>query len=162
MKSVFISHSWHDKALARRIAETVQAFGGRVWLDEAEIKIGDSLEEKIRQGIDNVDYVIALLSNKSVSSEWVKKELDVAMNQEIAGRRVKVLPILATRCELPGFLQGGSTRTCPPRRATVHLCQCCWIASSFPLIRCQSERCRFPKKAVDGGLGPRSRRRTRK
>ncbi len=106
MKSVFISHSWHDKALARRIAETVQAFGGRVWLDEAEIKIGDSLVEKIRQGIDNVDYVIALLSNKSVSSEWVKKELDVAMNQEIAGRRVKVLPILATRCELPGFLQG--------------------------------------------------------
>lgn len=106
MKSVFISHSWHDKALARRIAEAVQTFGGRVWLDEAEIKIGDSLVEKIRQRIDGIDYVIALLSNKSVSSEWVKKELDVAMNQEIAGRRVKVIPILATRCELPGFLEG--------------------------------------------------------
>lgn len=106
MYSVFISHSWHDKALARRIAEAVKVLGGRVWLDEAEIKIGDSLVQKIRAGIDDMDYVVALLSRKSVSSEWVKKELDIAMNHEIAGKRVKVLPILASRCELPGFLQG--------------------------------------------------------
>jgi hypothetical protein len=66
VKSVFISHSWHDKESARRIAETVRAFGGRVWLDEAEIKLGDSLVEKIRAGIDSMDYVIALLSRKSV------------------------------------------------------------------------------------------------
>lgn len=106
MKSVFISHSWHDKRLARRIAGAIQGLGGRVWLDEAEIKLGDSLVEKIREGIDSVDYVVALLSDRSVASEWVSKELDIAMNQEIAGRRVKVLPILATRCNLPGFLQG--------------------------------------------------------
>ena len=106
MNSTFISHSWHDKALARQIASILQRLGGRVWLDDAEIKLGDSLVEKIRAGIDSVDYVIALLSKNSVSSEWVSKELDVAMNQEIAGRRVKVLPILASKCDLPGFLVG--------------------------------------------------------
>jgi hypothetical protein len=92
--------------LQKKIADTMRAFGGQVWLDEAEIKLGDSLVAKIREGIDSVDYVIALLSDKSVSSEWVTKELDIAMNQEIAGRKVKVLPILASQCELPGFLQG--------------------------------------------------------
>ncbi len=60
-----------------------------MWLDEAEIRLGDSLIEKIRQGIDSVDYVVALISDKSVSSQWVSKELDIAMNQEIEGRRVK-------------------------------------------------------------------------
>jgi TIR domain len=68
--------------------------------------LGDSLIEKIRAGIDSVDFVIALLSQSSVASEWVKRELDIAMNQEIEGKRVKVLPILAEGCTLPGFLKG--------------------------------------------------------
>jgi hypothetical protein len=106
MDSVFISHSWHDKRLARKIAETLRSIGGKVWLDEAEIKLGDSLIEKIREGIDSVDYVIALLSKNSVSSPWVTKELDIAMNQEIGGKTVKVLPVLASKCDLPGFLEG--------------------------------------------------------
>ena len=106
MKSVFISHSWHDKPLAKRIATALQSLGGRVWLDEAEIKLGDSLVQKIREGIDSVDFVIALLSKTSCSSEWVTKEIDIAMNQEIQGKRVKVLPILASKCDLPGFLVG--------------------------------------------------------
>ena len=78
----------------------------RVWLDEAEIRLGDSLIEKIRYGIDSVDYVIALISDKSVSSKWVSRELDIAMNQEIEGRRVKVVPVLASKCDVPGFLKG--------------------------------------------------------
>lgn len=106
MISVFISHSWHDKKLARKIAITLESFGIRVWLDEAEIKIGDSLITKIRKAIDDVDYVVALVSENSVTSEWVKKELDIAMTQEIEGQRIKVLPILAGPCSLPGFLKG--------------------------------------------------------
>jgi TatD DNase family protein len=68
--------------------------------------VGDSLIEKICQGIDGMDYVAALISKASVRSSWVAKELDIAMNQEIAGRRVKVLPLLVDDCELPGFLKG--------------------------------------------------------
>ena len=104
MSNVFISHSWDDKRLARKLADTLQSFGVTVWLDEAEIKLGDSLIEKIIEGINEGDYVIALLSEKSSSSEWVRKELKVAMSQEIEGKRVKVLPILAQPCSLPDFL----------------------------------------------------------
>jgi hypothetical protein len=76
------------------------------WLDEAEIKVGESLIEKIRAGIDKVDFVAVILSPNSVASAWVQREVDVAMNQEIAGRRVKVLPLMYRKCELPGFLLG--------------------------------------------------------
>lgn len=107
MKSAFISHNWRDKPLARKIASTLKHFGIRVWIDEAEIKLGDSLIEKIRLGIDKMDYLIALISKDSIKSEWVKKELDLAMNQEIEGRTVKVLPILCdSDTELPSFLKG--------------------------------------------------------
>ena len=75
-------------------------------LDEAEIKVGESLIEKIRDGIDRMGFVAVVLSPDSVASHWVQREVDVAMNQEIMGRRVKVLPIMFRKCDLPGFLLG--------------------------------------------------------
>jgi hypothetical protein len=106
MQSIFLSHSHADKEFARKLAEDLKRDGVRVWIDEAEIRVGDSLIAKLREGIDLVDYVGVILSPDSVGSTWVKYEVDVAMNQEIAGKRVKVLPILYKDCDLPGFLLG--------------------------------------------------------
>ena len=106
MHSAFISYSHRDRRLAREIAAAVKQLGGRVWIDEGELRIGDSLIERIRDGIDSFDFMIAIISHHSVASSWVSRELDVAMNQEIQGKRVKVLPVRATACELPGFLKG--------------------------------------------------------
>jgi hypothetical protein len=103
---VFLSHNWQDKEFVRKLATDLQHLGARVWLDEAEIQIGDSLIEKIRSGIDEMDYLAVILSPHSVNSEWVKKEVDIAMNQEIENKKVKVLPIKAAACEMPGFLKG--------------------------------------------------------
>lgn len=104
--SVFLSHNFADKSFVRRIAKDLDNQGVRCWLDEAEIKVGDSLIEKIRQGIDQVDYVAVILSPNSVDSVWVQREVDVAMNQEIFAKKVKVLPVMLHHCELPGFLLG--------------------------------------------------------
>lgn len=106
MTRVFISHNYKDKPLARKISNTLNYYGIQTWIDEGEIKVGDSLITKIRAGIDNTDYLVALISQHSVESEWVLKELDIAMNKEIEGKRVVVLPILAGKCNLPGFLKG--------------------------------------------------------
>ena len=103
---IFLSHSHADNAFAQRVAKDLRQAGVRVWIDEAEIKVGDSLIERIHDGIDKMDFVAALISAKSVKSPWVQKELDVAMNQEIKGRRIKVLPLLLEKCDLPLFLEG--------------------------------------------------------
>lgn len=104
--SIFLSHTAADKPFVRRLAGDLENQGVRCWLDEAEIKVGESLIEKIRQGIDGVDYVAVIISPGSVASSWVQREVDVAMNQEIQGRRMKVLPIMYRSCEPPGFLLG--------------------------------------------------------
>jgi len=106
MSSVFLSHSHSDKPLARRLAADLRAEGHVVWIDEAEIEIGDSLVEKIREGLDQVEYVAAIISSASVESEWVKRELDIASNREIDENRVVVLPLISEKVELPGFLKG--------------------------------------------------------
>ncbi|AOT10347.1 toll/interleukin-1 receptor domain-containing protein [Pseudoalteromonas luteoviolacea] len=103
--SVFLSHNHKDKKFVRRLARDIECHGIRVWLDEAEMNIGDSLVQKIREGIDNVDYFAVVLSNNSINAPWVKNELDVAINYQIAGR-LKVLPIILENVELPSFLIG--------------------------------------------------------
>jgi TIR domain-containing protein/LGFP repeat-containing protein len=106
MSTIFLSHNQKDKPFVRHLAEELKKKGVRVWLDEAEIKVGDSLIAKIQQGLDEMEYVGVILSNNSVGSAWVEKELETAMYQEINGRRVKVLPILIEDCKLPPFLNG--------------------------------------------------------
>ena len=104
--SIFLSHNHEDKFFVRKLARDLDNHNVKCWLDEAEIKIGGSLIEKIREGIDQVDYVAVILSPNSIASPWVQREVDVAMNQEINGRRVQVLPLMYRQCDLPGFLLG--------------------------------------------------------
>lgn len=106
MSSVFLSHSHVDKPFARKLGADLRKSGHAVWIDEAEIDIGDSLIEKIREGIDQVDYVAAIISANSVESKWVTRELDIASNREIEEDRVIVLPILIEDVDMPGFLKG--------------------------------------------------------
>lgn len=104
--SIFLSHNVKDKPFVKKLARDLDNHGVKYWLDEAEIKIGDSLIEKIRSGIDDMDFVAVILSPNSIASPWVQREVDVAMSQEISSKKVKVLPIMLKDCELPGFLLG--------------------------------------------------------
>jgi hypothetical protein len=104
---IFLSHTGADKPFVRQLRDDLLEHGvPRVWIDEAEIQIGDSLIAKIEQGLKDTRFIGVVLSTKSIDAPWVKKELDIAMNREIRGGEVVVLPLLYEKCELPGFLQG--------------------------------------------------------
>ena len=104
---LFMSHTAVDKPFVRRLRDDLLAHGvPRVWVDEAEIDIGDKLIDKIEEGMKVSRYFAIVLSKKSITAPWVKKELDVAMNREIARGEVVVLPLLYEPCDLPEFLKG--------------------------------------------------------
>lgn len=105
MPSVFLSHSSKDNAFTRLLAERLIETGVRVWLDEAELNIGDSLLAKIGTAIESADFVAVIISHNSVQSSWVQSELQMAMSRELADKKVRVLPILIEPCELPMFLR---------------------------------------------------------
>lgn len=105
MSSIFLSHSSKDKFFVRELAERLKEYGVKVWLDEAEIKIGESLTYKIGRAIDEMDYVGVALSSNSVNSEWVQKELQVAMHKEFLEKKVVILPMLLEHVEIPPFLR---------------------------------------------------------
>jgi hypothetical protein len=104
---IFLSHNSEDKPFVRELKVRLEAHGVReVWLDEAEILVGDSLTKKMAEGLTKTKYIAAVLSPRSVKSSWVERELEVAISREISTGEVVVLPLLYEKCELPPFLLG--------------------------------------------------------
>ncbi len=88
----------------RKLAADLRNNGHTVWIDEAEINLGDSLIEKIATAIDKVGHIVAIISKNSVRSNWVRKELGIAISREIEGRTVNVIPILTDNVSIPSSL----------------------------------------------------------
>lgn len=101
----FLSHSSKDKTFIRQLAADLTNSGITVWLDEQMIKVGDSIAEKVSQGLAESDYFLIALSDNSVESEWVKKELNHALISEIEEKQVKVLPLLLSECDIPVLIK---------------------------------------------------------
>ena len=104
---IFLSHTSSDKPFVRRLKAALNKRGvDDVWVDEVEIMVGDSLTQKIEEGLIKTRYFGVVLSPRSIQSRWVKKELEAAMTREIKTGSVVVLPLLYEECELPPFLEG--------------------------------------------------------
>lgn len=103
--SVFLSHSSKDKPFVRVLAEQLRRSDIFVWLDEAELFPGDTLNSKIVQGITGIDFLVVVLSPASCTSEWVNYEVRLAINGDLGENKVEVIPIIKEDCEIPEFLR---------------------------------------------------------
>lgn len=101
---LFLSHSSADKAFVDRLATDLKADGTPVWYDKWELKVGDSLHEKIEEGISDSAWLAVVLSEHSVNSDWVQRELRAAQAKELRDKNVFVLPLLLDDCTIPLFL----------------------------------------------------------
>lgn len=106
-EGIFLSHTSEDKPFVRKLKSDLEAHGvKRIWIDEAEMLIGDSLTKKVDEGLTRTKYIGVVLSPRSIKSKWVQKELEIAMTREIDSDEVVVLPLIMEECKLPSFLQG--------------------------------------------------------
>jgi TIR domain len=70
--SVFVSHGWHDRWIARQIALNIRnQAGAEVFIDIFGIKGGDRIEEKVHAGLVGCNELISLLTPWSVDRNWV-------------------------------------------------------------------------------------------
>lgn len=90
---VFISHASEDKEdFARPLADSLHRSGLLVWYDEFTLKVGDSLRQKIDEGLAQSRYGIVVLSTNFFAKNWPQHELDGLMAKEVAGTKV-ILPV---------------------------------------------------------------------
>lgn len=105
IRQVFICHSSKDKAFVRTLANDLKAHGVPVWFDEWSLKLGDSLTEKIQDGIQSSGWLLVVLSKNSVRSGWARRELNAGLALELEKNRIYILPVRIDSCRLPIFLR---------------------------------------------------------
>jgi hypothetical protein len=77
--SVFVSHGWHDRWIARQMASLiVERAGAGVFIDIFDIKSGDRIEERVHSGVTSCSELVALLTPWSVDRNWVWSEMAAA------------------------------------------------------------------------------------
>ncbi|MGW6931941.1 toll/interleukin-1 receptor domain-containing protein [Lentzea sp. NPDC054927] len=102
---VFISYSSVDRKIATWLSVDLANEGHLPWLDEWEIKAGDSIPNKIGRGLDECDYLLVLLSPDSVESGWVEREWSAKYWAEAEDGHIKVIPVLLRECTVPALLR---------------------------------------------------------
>lgn len=103
MISTFIGYASEDKSIAKRVARDLASKGISVWLDQDEILVGDSVSERIRQGIFRCDYLIVLLSARSRDSIWVTGEIGAAFARFGKTADRAILPVRIDDSPLPAI-----------------------------------------------------------
>lgn len=96
MANVFISHRRSDNAEAERLATDLRSAGHDVWLDEWDISLGDSIVQKMNEGLEGATYVVVCYSAAGVDSPWMGREWMSTLARQLDGQRVKLLPVLLT------------------------------------------------------------------
>ncbi len=75
---VFLSHSSKDKGIVDKIFNEVQKNEISAWYDKYEIQPGDSITDKINEGLEKSDIGIICVSKNFLNSStgWTKSELN--------------------------------------------------------------------------------------
>jgi hypothetical protein len=104
MPKVFVSHRRADADAARRLAAALRRAGHSVWLDEWAIDIGDSIVERMDQGLRDSAYLILCYSDAGVMSPWISREWMSALTRQLEGQNIRLLPVMLTGSAAPAIL----------------------------------------------------------
>ncbi|MFM1800005.1 MAG: hypothetical protein RLZZ117_2283 [Cyanobacteriota bacterium] len=97
---IFISYSRHDADFARGLEAQLDTHGFTVWLDTERLHMGEFWRQEIVQAIENCDYFLLLLSDHSIVSVNVVRELSLA---ESSARRI--LPVMLHEVAIPDTMK---------------------------------------------------------
>lgn len=89
----FICHASEDKeAVALPLANLLIAGDAKVWYDKFSLKIGDSLRQRIDEGLKESRFGVVIISKNFFKKKWTRDELDGLLAMETPRRKV-ILPV---------------------------------------------------------------------
>lgn len=91
--SCFISYSSKDHPITERLYNDLQNQGIRTWYAPEDMKIGDKIFPRIDEAIKIHDKLLLVLSKFSVSSQWVEREIEQALDLEFERGEIVLFPI---------------------------------------------------------------------
>ena len=94
-RDVFLCHAGEDKnEFVRPLAEQLRVNAITYWLDEAEIRWGDSITRKVNEGLIKSRFFIPFFTPAFYQRNFPETELYSAIDREIAQNTTLILAIL--------------------------------------------------------------------
>ena len=91
--SCFISYSTKDQEFADSLYGDLQNKGVRCWFAPEDLKTGDPFQERIEESIRLYDKLLVVLSENSVNSQWVGREVQAAFEKENKQGATALFPV---------------------------------------------------------------------
>jgi hypothetical protein len=91
--SCFISYSHQDEAFVERLYRDLHQQGVRCWYAPQDMRIGDKIRPTIDRSIQSHEKLLLVLSEHSLESDWVEKEVETAFEKEDKQKQVMLFPI---------------------------------------------------------------------
>jgi hypothetical protein len=114
---VFLSHSSKDKTVVRELAARLQQDGVRVWLDEEQIKPGNSIPAKIEEGLEHSRVLVLCMSANAFASDWAQLEAGTFRFRDPLNKERRFIPLRLDDAPIKGSLaQFLYINWCPPDR----------------------------------------------
>ncbi len=101
---VFLSHSAKDKSVVRPLAERLRQDALKVWLDEWEIKPGDSIPAKIEEGLEHSRVLVLCMSASAFASDWAQLESQTFRFRDPLNRDRRFIPLRLDGAPIKGSL----------------------------------------------------------
>lgn len=104
MPDIFLSYNKADRELARALAAQLKLAGADVWIDEWEVRAGDSIPGKLNEALTTFDTFVLVWSESAERSSWVRGELESAIERGMADPGVRIVPVRLDDAPLPALL----------------------------------------------------------
>lgn len=91
--SCFISYSHEDKEFAEKLYNDLKQCDIKCWFDRKAMKSGDDISAKVGEAIISFDKILVIISQNSLKSLWVFKEITLAENKARESRGPVLMPI---------------------------------------------------------------------
>lgn len=91
--SCFISYSKEDGHFAQKLYADLQRAGVFCWFAPEHLRIGDNIRSRLDEVIHEHDKLLLILSCYSISSSWVGKEVETAIQKENERRLKTLFPV---------------------------------------------------------------------
>lgn len=104
MPIIFITHTHADNEFVKKLTMRLEEYGYTIWVDLKNITPGSSIPGKISEAFNEIDYQLIVISNESMSSKWVKKEIDIGVNYEINHQKPHIIGLKIDNAKIPVML----------------------------------------------------------
>lgn len=91
MTQVFLSYAISNREIAQKIRSSLLREAFTVWINTTDIQTGADFENAIKQGIEETDTIVYLLSPDSLESYYCQIEIDYALSLN-----KRIVPILVS------------------------------------------------------------------